>query len=146
MVDLPAPIMPTSTTERFPRAATIAASWDTLAITGKTVSDIKNTCNINGRQRINELCRIPVTYTTPCASVASTSCSLYPDMVTATGRPNRPISPPSSLAMPSLFRFLTVVAVIVGVVYGVIFALANFVNPKPREMTVTIQPDKFLKK
>jgi hypothetical protein len=48
--------------------------------------------------------------------------------------------------MPSLFRFLTVVAVIGGIVYGVIFALANFVNPKPREMTFTIQPDKFLKK
>jgi hypothetical protein len=48
--------------------------------------------------------------------------------------------------MPSLFRFLTVVAVIAGIVYGVIFALANFVNPKPREMTVTIPPDKFLKK
>jgi hypothetical protein len=48
--------------------------------------------------------------------------------------------------MPSLFRFLTVVGVIAGIVYGVIFALANFVNPKPREMTVTIQPDKFLKK
>ncbi len=48
--------------------------------------------------------------------------------------------------MPSLFRFLTVVAVIVGVVYGAIFALANFVNPKPREMTVTIPPDKVQKK
>ena len=32
--------------------------------------------------------------------------------------------------MPSLFRFLTVVAVIAGIVYGVIFALANFVEPK----------------
>lgn len=51
-----------------------------------------------------------------------------------------------SAEMPSLFRFLTVIAVIVGVVYGAIFALANFVNPKPREMTVTIPPDKFLKK
>jgi hypothetical protein len=49
-------------------------------------------------------------------------------------------------AMPSLFRFLTVVAVIVGVAYGAMFALANFVTPKPREMTLTIQPDKFLKK
>jgi hypothetical protein len=49
-------------------------------------------------------------------------------------------------AMPSLFRFLTVVAVIGGLIYGAVFALANFVNPKPREMTVTIQPDKFLKK
>ena len=48
--------------------------------------------------------------------------------------------------MPSLFRFLTVVAVIVGVIYGIIFALANFVNPKPREITVTIPADKFLKK
>ena len=48
--------------------------------------------------------------------------------------------------MPSLFRFLTVLAVIAGIVYGVLFALANFVNPKPREMTVTIPPDKFLKK
>ena len=48
--------------------------------------------------------------------------------------------------MPSLFRFLTAVAIIVGIVYGVIFSLANFVHPKPREMTVTIPPDKFLKK
>jgi hypothetical protein len=48
--------------------------------------------------------------------------------------------------MPSLFRFLTAVAVIAGVIYGVIFALANFVNPKPREMTVTVPADKFLKK
>jgi hypothetical protein len=48
--------------------------------------------------------------------------------------------------MPSLFRFLIVVAVIAGVVYGVIFTLANFVNPKPREMTVTIPSDRFLKK
>jgi hypothetical protein len=48
--------------------------------------------------------------------------------------------------MPSLFRFQTAVAVIVGVVYGAIYALANFVTPKPREMTVTIPPDRFLKK
>ena len=48
--------------------------------------------------------------------------------------------------MPSLFRFLTVVAVIGAVVYGAFYALANFVNPKPREMTFTIAPDKFLKK
>ena len=48
--------------------------------------------------------------------------------------------------MPSLFRFLTVVAIMAGILYGVVFALANFVNPKPREMTVTTPPDKFLKK
>ena len=48
--------------------------------------------------------------------------------------------------MPSLFRFLTVVGLIAGVIYGAIFTLANFVNPKPREMTLTIPADKFLKK
>jgi hypothetical protein len=48
--------------------------------------------------------------------------------------------------MPSLFRFLIAVAVIGGVIYGSIFALANFVNPKPREITVTIPADRFLKK
>ncbi|MGJ5175422.1 histidine kinase [Bradyrhizobium oligotrophicum] len=48
--------------------------------------------------------------------------------------------------MPSLFRFLTAIAVIVGVVYGAIYALANFVTPKQREMTVSIPPDRFQKK
>jgi hypothetical protein len=48
--------------------------------------------------------------------------------------------------MPSLLRFLTAVAVIAGVIYGVIFALANFVTPKPREMTFTVPADRFLKK
>ena len=48
--------------------------------------------------------------------------------------------------MPSLLRFLMIFAVLGGIVYGAIFALANFVNPKPREMTVTIPADKFLKK
>ena len=48
--------------------------------------------------------------------------------------------------MPSLFRFLTVVAVIGAIVYGAVYALANFVNPKPREMSVSIPADKFLKK
>jgi hypothetical protein len=51
-----------------------------------------------------------------------------------------------SAEMPSLFRFLTVVAIIAAIAYGAIFALANFVTPKSREMTVTIPPDKFQKK
>jgi hypothetical protein len=48
--------------------------------------------------------------------------------------------------MPSLFRLLTVIGIIAGIGYGALFALANFVNPKPREITVTIPPDKFLKR
>lgn len=61
-------------------------------------------------------------------------------------RPIRWLTPRPSPDMPSLFRFLTVVGIIAGIGYGVVFALANFVNPKPREMTVTIPPDRFLKK
>lgn len=45
--------------------------------------------------------------------------------------------------MPSLFRFLAVVGILGGLVYGAIFALATFVQPKPREMTVTIPPEKL---
>ena len=48
--------------------------------------------------------------------------------------------------MPSLFRFLTVVGIIAGLIYGALFSLANFVSPKSREMTVTIPADRFLKK
>jgi len=48
--------------------------------------------------------------------------------------------------MPSMLRFLIIVAVLAGIGYGAIYALANFVNPSPRDMTVSIPPDKFLKK
>jgi hypothetical protein len=49
------------------------------------------------------------------------------------------------LTMPSLFRLLTVIAILVGAVYGGLYALAHFVPPKTREITVTIPPDKFFK-
>jgi hypothetical protein len=48
-------------------------------------------------------------------------------------------------AMPSLLRFLTVIAIIAGLGYAVIFSLATFIDPKPREITVTVPPDKFVK-
>jgi hypothetical protein len=47
--------------------------------------------------------------------------------------------------MPSLFRFLVVVGVLGGLVYGGLYALAHFVKPKPREITVSIPPDRFFK-
>jgi hypothetical protein len=47
--------------------------------------------------------------------------------------------------MPSLFRFLAVVAVLGGLVYGAIFMLATWFDPKPREITVSIPPDRFVK-
>lgn len=48
--------------------------------------------------------------------------------------------------MPTLFRFLTVLAVTGGLVYGAIYALANFMGPQTRDMSVTIPPDRFQKR
>lgn len=48
--------------------------------------------------------------------------------------------------MPTLIRFLTVVAVIGGLIYGGVFALATFFDPEPREISVTIPPEKFQKR
>jgi hypothetical protein len=48
--------------------------------------------------------------------------------------------------MPSLFRFLVFVGLIGGIGYVAVFSLANFVKYQPREIVVTIPPDKFLKK
>jgi hypothetical protein len=47
--------------------------------------------------------------------------------------------------MPSLFRFLTVVGVLVGLTYGAMFVLANWFDPKPREITVSVPQDRFSK-
>jgi hypothetical protein len=41
--------------------------------------------------------------------------------------------------MPTLLRFLTIVAVLVGLFYGAMFVLANFFEPQPREMTKSIR-------
>ncbi|KMO22699.1 histidine kinase [Methylobacterium indicum] len=40
--------------------------------------------------------------------------------------------------MPTLFRFLVVVAVLAGIAFAAMFALATFVEPTPREISVTI--------
>jgi hypothetical protein len=47
--------------------------------------------------------------------------------------------------MPTLFRFLAFVAIVVGAIYAGMFAIAHFYNPPEREITVTIPPDRFLK-
>jgi hypothetical protein len=47
--------------------------------------------------------------------------------------------------MPSLFRVLVVVGIICGLGYGAMFALATFVDPKPREISVTVPQDRFIK-
>jgi hypothetical protein len=47
--------------------------------------------------------------------------------------------------MPSLFRFLAFVAIVVGVIYGGMLALAQFYDPPQREITVPVPQDRFSK-
>jgi hypothetical protein len=45
--------------------------------------------------------------------------------------------------VPTLFRFLVVVLLLAGLGFAVIYALATFVEPQPREMTVTVPSNRL---
>ncbi len=45
--------------------------------------------------------------------------------------------------MPTLFRFLTILAVLGGLAYGAMYALAVYVEPSKGEMTVRIPPERL---
>lgn len=45
--------------------------------------------------------------------------------------------------MPTLFRLVLILAVLAGVAYAGMFALATFVEPQPREMSHTLPPAKL---
>lgn len=45
--------------------------------------------------------------------------------------------------MPTLFRLLTTIAILLGLAYGAMFALATLVEPKRTEMRITIPSDRF---
>lgn len=45
--------------------------------------------------------------------------------------------------MPTLFRFLFIIAVIAGVVFGGMLALVAFVKPEQREMVEIVPPAKL---
>ncbi len=47
--------------------------------------------------------------------------------------------------MPSLLRFLFIVGLLAGLVYGAMIALVTFVEPQPREMSQTVPPAKLNK-
>jgi hypothetical protein len=47
--------------------------------------------------------------------------------------------------LPSLLRFLAVVAMIVALVYGAMVAIVSFVTPQPREMSFTIPAQRLNK-
>jgi hypothetical protein len=45
--------------------------------------------------------------------------------------------------MPSVLKFLVILAILAGVGYGGLWTLANLVEPQPREITVTIPADRL---
>jgi hypothetical protein len=47
--------------------------------------------------------------------------------------------------MPTLIKLLATIGVLVGIGYAAMFALASLVEPRPREMVVTVPPDRFVK-
>jgi hypothetical protein len=47
--------------------------------------------------------------------------------------------------MPSLLRFLLVLGILAGAGYGAMYALAYWYDPKPREITISVPPDRFSK-
>jgi hypothetical protein len=47
--------------------------------------------------------------------------------------------------MPSLLRVMVIVAILGGLGFGAMYAFATWVEPKPREITVTVPADRFIK-
>ena len=45
--------------------------------------------------------------------------------------------------MPSLFRFLMIIGILAGIVYGGMYALVIFVDPEPREITVRVPAERI---
>jgi hypothetical protein len=53
--------------------------------------------------------------------------------------------PPTENRVPSLIRFLLIIGVLAGLVYGGMIALVTFVEPQPREMIQAIPPARLNK-
>jgi hypothetical protein len=45
--------------------------------------------------------------------------------------------------VPSLIRFLLVLLVLAGIVWGAMLAMVTFIEPHPRQMTQTIPPSRL---
>jgi hypothetical protein len=57
--------------------------------------------------------------------------------------PSAPVRPSVETDVPTLFRFFATLAILAGLVFAGMFALATFVEPTPREMSVSIPASKL---
>jgi hypothetical protein len=55
----------------------------------------------------------------------------------------RPCCAIGSVSLPTLFRFLVIIAILGGLIWGGMIALVTYVDPEPREITVTIPPQRL---
>lgn len=56
---------------------------------------------------------------------------------------HRPATRTRTQAVPTLFRFLAVLVILAGVGFAAVYALATFVQPTPREISVTVPAAKL---
>lgn len=49
----------------------------------------------------------------------------------------------ASVPVPTLFRFLLAIVVLAGLGFAAAFVLATFVEPQPREMTITVPSNRL---
>jgi hypothetical protein len=96
-------------------------------------------------RRFRSLCRSIRTIRRITYQIAQIACQSGANMIVLGPASRHQGEEARALTMPSLFRLLTVIAIMVGAVYGGLYALAHFVQPKTREISVTIPPDKFFK-
>jgi hypothetical protein len=68
-----------------------------------------------------------------------------PKCLDGRGGPAAHLERASVADMPSLLRLLVILGLLGAATYAAMFALANYVQPKPREITVTIPQDRLLK-
>lgn len=47
--------------------------------------------------------------------------------------------------MPTIFRFAILCAIVAGVCYAALFALATLLEPAPSEVVVTVPPSRYAK-
>lgn len=67
--------------------------------------------------------------------------AFQPDHNSKSQSPNRDQGP-SGRPMPTLFRFLYWCALIAGIIYAILFSLANLVEPRPRDATIEIPSER----
>ncbi len=78
-------------------------------------------------------------------AATGTTCQAEPNVIVLGPVPRHQWHERGRLTMPSLLRFLAIIAILGAAIYGGLYSLAHFVQPKPREITVTVPPDRFFK-